>query len=79
MESGLLIPFIQELVTKLSLLPQQWSHSSQESSAKLQSIAETGNPSVVYQLGSMFQKLASFIILLVANVVLWALVVLPIT
>ena len=49
MESGLLIPFRQELVTNLSLLPQQWSDSSQESPAKLQSIAETGNPSVVYK------------------------------
>ena len=46
MESGVSIPFRHGFVTSLSLITQEWSHTSQESSAKLQSIAETGNPSV---------------------------------
>ncbi len=37
-------------MANLGLIPQEWSHISQESSAKLQSIAETGNPAVVYEL-----------------------------
>jgi len=37
------IYYLFDSATHLSLIPQQWSHSAQESSAKLQSIAETGN------------------------------------
>ncbi len=43
------IYYLFDSATHLSLIPQQWSHSSQESSAKLQSIAETGNLAVVYK------------------------------
>ena len=50
MKSDLSIPFRHGFVTNLSPIPQEWSHSSQESSAKLQSIAETGNRAVVYEL-----------------------------
>ena len=49
MESAVSIPFRHGFVTHLSLLPQQWSDSSQELSAKLQSIAETGKLAVVYK------------------------------
>ncbi len=50
MKSVVLIPFRHESVTNLSLIAQELSHSCQELSAKLQSIAETGNPAVVYEL-----------------------------
>jgi len=56
MECVVSIPFRHGLVTNLNLIPQAWSHSSQELSVnqkvfgKAQSIAETGNPSVVYKL-----------------------------
>ncbi len=50
MESDISIPFRQGFVTKLSFITQEWSHSCQELSAKLQSIAETGNLAVVYAL-----------------------------
>jgi len=46
MESDVYIPFRHGFVTNLSPIPQEWSHSSQESSAKLQSIAETGKLAV---------------------------------
>ncbi len=68
MESGLLLPFIQELVTKLSLLPQQWSHSSQESSAKLQSIAETGKPVFVKKVLMKITSAFLFVFLLSGSV-----------
>ncbi len=72
MESDISVPFRHEFVTNLSLIAQELSHSSQESSAKLQSIAETGNQLSCINWASMVQKLASFVILLVANLVLLA-------
>jgi len=79
MESDVSIPFRHESVTNLSPIPQEWSHSSQELSAKLQSIAETGNQQWYMNWGSMSQALASFVILLVANLVLLAFVALAVT
>jgi len=56
MESDVFIPFRQRFVTKLSLISKEWSYSSQEVSVnrkifgEIQSIAETGNPAVGYEL-----------------------------
>ena len=49
MESAVSIPFRHGFVTHLSPISQQWSDSSQELSAKLQSTAETGNIAVVIE------------------------------
>ncbi len=79
MKSDISIPFRHGFVTNLSLITQEWPHSSQELSATLQSIAETGNQQSCINWGSMSQTLASFVILLVANLVLLAFVALAVT
>ena len=73
-------------------ISQEWSHSSQELSGnhedveKFQNPAETGNPAVVYELrenkresASMIRKLASFVVLQVANLAVLILVTLFVT
>ena len=59
MESYVSIPFRHGFVTNLSLIAQELSHNCQESSAKLQRIAETGNQQSYIKLGFYVPKTRS--------------------